>query len=263
MNPAPAAPVAQVERALIFAWERVRRVPVILPGFIVLVLFGHIGVFFLFRVVYPPQASLEMPHPTITVLDRSRPDHQALLRWADAEDIAPASTQTSITDRLLEVSYRPSYATVRTAPLTLPPETTRVQYPPPRDPLALIRSVEAKPAAPVALPPSAPTLVRFSGELARRVRGQQTLALEKRSAKEMEPAEFLIGVTDRGELRFVVLQRSSGNETMDAQASELLSRLELAPSADPITWGRATIQWGADAYRAETPSAKPPTPTPR
>lgn len=260
MNPASTAPVG---RALIFAWERVRRVPVILPGFIVLVFAGHVGVFFLFRVTYPTQESLKAPQPAVTLLDRSRPDHQALLRWADAEDIAPASTQTGITDRLLEVPYRTSYATVRTAPLTLPPETSRVQYPPPRDPLALIRSVEAKPAAPAALPPSAPTLVRFSGELSGRGRGQQTLTLEKRSAKEMEPAEFLIGVTDHGELRYVVLQRSSGNEAMDAQASELLSRLELAPSADPVTWGRATIQWGADAYRAETPGTKPPTPTPR
>jgi hypothetical protein len=261
MNPASAA--APVERALIFAWERVRRVPLVLPGFMVLVFLGHAGAFFLFRVVYPPQASLEMPHPTITLLDRSRPDHQALLRWADAEDIAPATAQTGITDRLLEVPYRPSYATVRTAPLTLPPETSRVQYPPARDPLALIRSVEAKPAAPVTLPPSAPTLVSFSHELAARMRGQPTLALEKRSTKELEPAEFLIGVTDRGELRFVVLQRSSGNEAMDAEASERLSRLELTPSAAPIAWGRATIQWGADAYRNEPSDTKPPTPTPR
>jgi len=240
---------AAIERALIFRWDRVRRIPLILPGFIFLSFLGHIGIFFLFRVVYPAQASLPMPPPTVTVLDPTRPDHQALLRWAEAEDTAPAATQNPVTDRLLKITYQPSYATVRTAPLTLPPEVNRHQYPPPIDPLTLIRSVEARPSAPVQTAPTAPTRVVFGGALAGRSMESGTLAFTARSAEALEPAEFLVGVTDRGEVRFVILQRSSGQEALDAEAARQLSAVKLAKADAPVTWGTATIFWGADAYR--------------
>lgn len=239
---------AQAERALIFAWEHVRRVPLVLPGFLLIAFAGHVGAFFLFRVVYPPQASLPMPPPEITLLDPSRPDHQALLRWAEAGDATPATAHTGITDRLLEIPYRPSYSTVRTAPLMLPPEPDRIQYPPPRDPLALIRSVEPKPTAPAPLARSKPTRVTLSPELAPRLRSTGALSFAKKSADPLEPAEFLIGVTDRGEVRFATLQRSSGSSALDAEAVDLLTRLDLAPADAAITWGRATIHWSADAY---------------
>ena len=239
---------AQAERALIFAWEHVRRVPLVLPGFILLAFAGHVGAFFLFRIVYPPQASMPMPPPEITLLDPSRPDHQALLRWAEAEDTAPAAAQTGITDRLLEISYRPSYTTVRTPPLTLPSEPGRVQYPPARDPLALIRSVETKPAPPPALAAPAPTQVTFSTELAARTRGPIVFAPRTRAAEPLEPTQFLVGVSDRGEVRFTILQRSSGNPRLDAEAAAQLARVQLEPAPEPITWTRATIQWSADAY---------------
>jgi hypothetical protein len=101
--------------------------------------------------VYPPQASIKPPHPSLSVIDLRRPDHQALLRWIDAEDPAPAAAGSSnITDRLLNVTYQPSYATMRTSPLAVPETPPTVLFPPARDPLAIIRSVETKPAP---LPP--------------------------------------------------------------------------------------------------------------
>lgn len=239
---------AEASRALIFAWEKVRHVPLVLPGFLLLALAAHVAAFFLFRVVYPAQASLRPPPPSITVLDPSRPDHQTLLRWAEAEDAAPIIAQTGITDRLLEVSYRPSYTTARTAPLTLPPEPERVQYPPPRDPLSFIRSVESKPAAPPALTKSGPTRVTFSADLTPRLRTDGALTFTKKSTTPLEPAQFLVGITDRGEVRFAVLQHPSGNDALDAEAADQLTRLQLAPAETPIVWSTATIHWSADAY---------------
>jgi len=239
---------AEAGRALIFAWEKVRHVPLVLPGFLLLALAAHVVAFFLFRVVYPPQATLRMPPPSITVLDPSRPDHQALLRWAEAEDAAPVIAQTGITDRLLEVPYRPSYTTARTAPLTLPPEPERIQYPPPRDPVSFIRSVEPKTAAPPVRAKSGPTRVTFSADLAPRLRTDGTLTFTTKSAAPLEPAEFLVGVTDRGEVRFAVLQHSSGHAALDAEAADQLARLQLAPAETPIVWSTATIHWSADAY---------------
>src|SRR5215213_90758 len=107
-------------RSLTFHWQ-VSRVPLILLAFILLSAVGHFCAFFLFQVVYPAQASIKPPHPSFTFLDPRRPDHQALLRWIDAEDPAPAATGASnIADRLLDIKYRPSFATMHTAPLAVP-----------------------------------------------------------------------------------------------------------------------------------------------
>lgn len=240
---------ADTGRALIFAWEKARRVPVILPGFLLLVFLGHAAAFFLFRVVYPPQASLPMPPPPITVLDPSRPDHQALLRWAEGEDTTPAMAHTGITDRLLEIPYRPSYSIARTAPLTLPEQSAPLQFPPARDPLTFIRSVEPQPQPPAIPVRSEPTRVTFSSELTARLRAQPTLALDAKSPEPLDVAEFLVGVSDRGEARFVVLQRTSGSAAFDTAASAQITRLQFTPTDAPITWGRATVHWGSDAYR--------------
>lgn len=239
---------ASAERALIFAWERVRRMPMVLPAFLLLSFVVHVAAFFAFRVVYPPQASLRPPPPPITILDPARPDHQALLRWAEAEDPAPAATQSQLTDRLLEVRYRPSYAAVRTAPLTLAPEVGRAQYPPARDPLHLIRSVEPAQPRPPSPPEAANTRMNFSGELAARASDSGQLAWASRSRDPLEPAEFLVGVTERGEVRFVVLQRSSGNRELDQEAANHLRNFELTQGSAPVEWGHATVNWGADVY---------------
>jgi len=240
---------ARAERALIFAWERVRRVPLVLPAFLLLAFLGPLGAFFLSRVVSPPQASLPMPPPEITMLDPSRPDHQALLRWAEAEDTAPAGSQAGITELLLHVPYRPSFATARTAPLSLPePEPAAAEYPPARDPLALIRSADSRPLARAPLPRPAPTRVTFSAPAAARARGDITLALEQRAAEPLETAQFLIGITDRGEVRFAILQHTSGNAAVDAEAAAQLTQLQLAPAAEPILWAHAFIHWSADAF---------------
>ena len=118
---------------LIFNWDQVRRIPFVLVGFVLISAAAHLCAFFVFQVVYPPQASIKPPHPSLSVIDLRRPDHQALLRWIDAEDPAPAATGSSnITDRLLNVTYQPSYATMRTSPLAVPETPPTVLFPPAR-----------------------------------------------------------------------------------------------------------------------------------
>jgi hypothetical protein len=238
------------ERQTIFHWEVVRRFPTVLPGFILISLLVHGAAFFAFQVVYPPQASMSAPPPAITVLDPQRPDHQALLRWIDAEDPTPAmSAGNAITDRLLQVAYKPSYATLRTPPLMLPEEPARVQFPPARDPLTIIRSVEPKPSIPPEPPASDPTRIVFTGDLGRRpVAALPPLVIRAKSTKELEPASFLVGVDARGAVQYVVSQSSSGNTAIDGEAADYLGKLKLAPGDQPISWGHVTIQWGPEAY---------------
>jgi hypothetical protein len=254
-----------IPRSLTFGWDQVRRIPLVLGAFILISLALHSAAFFLLQVVYPPQASIKPPHPSFSILDPRRPDHQALLRWIDAEDPAPSGAGGSnIAERLLDIPYRPSFTAMRTQPLALPESVQPVLFPPARDALAIIRSVEAKPEAWSAPPPTHSSRVVFSGELAQRVPERALpFAVNTRVAKPVDVPEFIVGVTDRGEIRYIFPQRSSADPNampevakLDEEAAEQLSRLKLNPAESPLTWGRARIEWGAEIYE-EPPAGAP------
>jgi hypothetical protein len=239
---------------LTFSWDGARRFPVVLPGFVLLSLIGHFGAFFLFRVTYPPQASLPAPPPEIIVLDPRLPDHQALWRWIEAEDPAPAATGSNdLTERLLDLPYRPSFATSRTQPLLLSEAAPTVQFPPARDPLDIIRSVEPKPTRPQPAPSARASRVTFDTALASRGGAAPTLDLRGESRVALEPAVFLLGVDARGQIQTLVPQRLSGDEALDTQAAAALAKIKFAPADEPMTWAHATIEWGAAVYAAGNP----------
>jgi hypothetical protein len=240
-----------------FAWEIPRRLAVVLPGFLVLSLLAHAATFFLFQIVYTGRVTIPAPPPSVSLLDPARPEHQALLRLIEAEDPAPvASVQAVVPPALLDVPYVPSYATVSTLPKTLAEPPANVQFPPPRDPITIIRSAAS------AGPPSAPTLaasttrLSFSGELATRslVR-TPPIAFKTLAPPPLQPAGFLVGVTDRGEVRFVFLQSTSGDPVADEFAAGHLTQLSFAPAEPAITWAHATFAWGDDVYPPEKPTS--------
>jgi hypothetical protein len=241
---------ASNQRGMTFHWEVKRRWPTVLPGFILISLIVHAATFFVFRVTYPPQASMAAPPPAVTVLDPRRPDHQALLRWIEAEDPSPGiSASNAITDRLLQVDYKASYAAPKTPPLMLPEDVPRAQFPPARDPLSIIRSAEPKPPAPVPLATGDSTRVTFAGNLQQRIGDRlPPFSVTKKSAVELEQTAFLVGVDAHGTIKYVMPQFSSGDAALDGEAQRYLEGLKLAPGAPEISWGRATIQWGSDAY---------------
>ncbi len=240
-----------------FAWEAPRRMAVVLPGFLMLSLLAHAATFFLFRIVYPTRVTITRPPPTVSLLDPARPDHQALLRLIEAEDPAPAaSVQAVVPQKLLDVPYRPSYASVRTLPQVLAEPPPSVQYPPPRDPLAIIRSATPAAPAPVPTPAANVTRLSFSGALAsRQLVRSPAIAFKTRATALLEPARFLIGVTDRGEVRFVFLQGSCGDSATDDAAAAHLAQLSFAPAGAAIAWGHVAFTWGDDVYPAEKPKS--------
>lgn len=244
--------------AMTFAWANPKGWAAAMPGFLLLSVVSHAATFFLFQIVYSDRVTIAPPVPTVSLLDPRRPDHQALLRLIEAEDPAPvAAVQALVPRQLLDVPYRPSYATVRTFPQTLPEPEVAAQFPPPRDPFAIIRSAAPAPAesAPP-LPPSA-TRVAFSGALAdRAVVRTAPIAFQTRAATSLFPARFLIGVTDRGEVRFVFLQSSCGDLAADDEAAAHLARVSFSPGENPMTWGHAVFQWGDDVYAPGAPKAQ-------
>jgi hypothetical protein len=238
-----------------FAWEIPRKLAVVLPGFLVLSLLAHAATFFLFQIIYTGRVTIAAPPPSVSLLDPTRPEHQALLRLIEAEDPAPvASVQAVVPPALLELPYVPSYATVSTLPKMLAEPPITVQFPPPRDPIAIIRSAASAGPEPALKLPASTTRLSFSGALERRslVRTPQ-IAFKTHAPQPLQPAGFLVGVTDRGEVRFVFLQSTSGDAVADEFAATHLTRLSFAPTEAAITWAHATFAWGDDVYPPEKP----------
>ena len=235
---------------LLFAWERPARFR--WKFFLLLLLSAvvHLGTFFLFQIVYPPRVTIPPPAPEVSLLLPTTPENRALLRRLEAEDPALiAATPGSTPPALLPQKYLASYQTVRTQPRTVAAEAADMRRPSPKDPLAIIRSV-ALPAqfASAALPP-VPTRIEFSTALAGRApSAMPAWNFTPRATAPLEPATFLLGLTGRGEVRYIFPQHSSGDPALDQQAAAQLPRLDFQPAESPIAWGMATITWGDDAY---------------
>jgi outer membrane biosynthesis protein TonB len=226
------------------------RFPATLLLFGVLSFLAHAATFFLFQVGYPSHVSIPLQTPQVSLLTGETPEQQAIMRWVESEDPAlVAATSHPVPAGLFEIPYRPSYQTPRTAPRSM----AEVKEAPERAPApalsTLLRSV--LPAAPGAAPKveRAPTKILLSAGLARRALLAPPV-LKTAVAGPLEDASVMLGVTPEGEVRFVLLQRSSGDHATDAAALAQLEKARLGPveSAPDIEWGFADIVWGDDAY---------------
>jgi hypothetical protein len=243
MKPAPS------DTGLTFDWPEPEGFPLLLFGCVFLSLVAHTVTFFVFQVVYPQRVTIPPPPPLVSLLTPSSPENEALLRWIAAEDPAlVASARSVMPPGLLQVPYRPSFGTARTAPLGSVEAPVAVQFPPARNPLSIIAS--AAPPAALEGPPTLPmrTTIAVSPALAERSLKPPTFRWKQRATQPLQPLRALIGVTDRGEVRFAFVQRSSGDEGIDAEAVHQLEQLSFGPSETPIAWAQATVDFGAEAY---------------
>jgi len=236
--------------ALTFEWPRREGFPFVLLGCVAISLAAHAATFFLFQVTEPPGSTIARAAPQVSVLTPSSPEAVALLRWIDAQDPARAATIANTPPAaLLETAYRPSYATMRTAPLGPVETAVAVPFPTARDPFEIIARAAARRAPPAPASGVQPTTVTFAEPLARRApSAPPPLVPRQRATEPVEPARFLIGVTARGEVRFTFLQDSSGQPALDDQAAAHLQTLVFAPDEAPMTWASAAVIWGDDAY---------------
>ncbi len=237
---------------LTFSWRR-QRSSWLLTGFIFAALLFHSATFFLFQTIVPPRIATPRTAPPVQLLTPFAPDgtpspeNEAVLNWIATADPAIVARVPDVQPSgLLNIPYRPSYLTPRTAPLGVPPEPASIQFPPARDPLSLIIAAPQPPAAPSVIAQN--TLVTFSASLATRAPASTKFTPTQRSNKPVENTRLLLGVSDKGEVRFSFLQQASGFPTLDAEADNFLRTLNFSASSDaPITWGIVTFEWGDDA----------------
>jgi hypothetical protein len=247
---------------IIFSWADRERSSWWLAAFIFLSFLLHSAAFFVFQGKTPLTARAPRTAPSVQLLSASSdpatrsPEADALLQWIATQDPAlVAKIQTVEAGSLLKIPYRPSYQTVRTQPLEAPPEPPTIQFPPARDPIALLRSLSPRiKASPPALAPQS-TLVTVSEGLQERLPQVPQLIPQAKADTKLQHTTVLIGVSKVGETRFAFLQQSSESQALDLEASAFARTLRFAPGNDELQWGTVTFAWGDDAV------AQPPVPS--
>jgi hypothetical protein len=240
-----------------FHWPRLDRSSWVLAGFIFLSLVLHSAAFFLFQASSPIRPPAPRPAQPVQLLtpfgaDGSpSPENASLLAWIAAEDPALVASVPDVQPAaLLAVEYLPSYREMRTAPQGVPEEPATVQFPSAREPLALILGNNPLPAAPEPLLNPQPTRIEFSAQLSSRAPATAFSPAAKVS-KAVQPTRILTGINADGEVHFTFLQQpSSGEATLDAEATTFLQGLRFAPAqGTPTVWGFTTFYWGDDATK--------------
>jgi hypothetical protein len=263
---------------LVFRWERPGRGKWTLSGFLLGSLFLHALGFYLFQIVYPPAVALLPPPGRVSLISPDTDEGRQLLRWLEAEDPALASTTQPAPDAktlvLPTIQHAPSYLGHQPALKDLPPAPPALRIPSAHPPAP----VEKPFAAAQIITKSVPTAIRFSVELDSLISPQPPeLKFSASSREAPEAARFLIGVNEKGEVRYCFLQSSSGDVALDEQARKYLAltrfpAIRNAPASSvkptaaepatvaPLTWGIATLEWGNDLAPPPSPSPGPSTP---
>jgi len=232
-------------------------VPWTLLGFILLSACVHAFGFYIFQTIYPPAAHVGPPPVQIGLLTPGTPEADAILRWIDLEDPALAAEPGKApVPGLMSLPYIPSYSTVHAQPVMAPSPEPPLPYPAGASGLDLVRMAASSPAGSPPPPAPAATTLSFSGPLKNAAIDPlpSFLGLHEADLGELQPARFLLGVSDRGEVQYVFLQDRSGDKTLDSSASRILEQVRFRASAAPLTWGFATFYWGSAVYARPTPA---------
>lgn len=237
------------EPDLTFQWRSETGFPFLLFFCVLGSLFAHTATFFLFQVVYSQHVTIPQPAPHVSLLTPSNPENAALLRWIEAEDPAlVANSESAPPPGLAEVRYVPSFAAPHTAPLGAPVEKSPdVRFPPAVDHLA---PNPLSAGLPTSAPASvAPTIWHFPKSLAGRpVQQSAPMTFTHQATTPVEPTVLLMGVNAEGQVRFSLVQQTSGDPLLDDVAVNYLRRTVFQAADSPMTWTFVTCVWGSDAY---------------
>jgi hypothetical protein len=245
---------------LVFGWEKPGRGKWTLSGFLLGSLAVHAFGFYLFQIVYPPAVALLPPPGRVSLIAPNSDEGRQLLRWIEAEDPALASTTLPAPDAkelvMPTIQHAPSYLGRQPALKDLPPASPAVRIPSAHPPAPVEKPVAATQLVtrPVA------TVIHFSPPFVSLISPQTPeLKFTAASREEPEPAQFVIAVNDKGEVRHCFLKSSSGDVALDEQARKYIAasrvpavRNSAAPGS--LIWGDATVEWGNDVA---TPTASP------
>jgi len=238
-----------------FAGPEAGIIPWTLLGFILLSACVHAFGFYIFQTIYPPAAHVGPPPVQVGLLTPGTPEADAILRWINSEDPALAAEPSKApVPGLMSLPYIPSYSTVRAQPAMAAPSEQPLPYPTGASGLDLVEMAAGHPGGTPLPPVPSGTGLSLSGPLKDAAIGPLPAfdCLHEADLGELQPARFLLGVSDRGEVQYVFLQDPSGDKTLDTSAGRVLEQVHFRASDGPLTWGFATFYWGSPVYAQPT-----------
>ena len=231
----------QTDARLTFDWQKSRwdyRLPVL----IAISLLAHIFCFYLFRVVYPATTALLPPSAQVTVLDSNRPADKEVLDWVTMNDPAILSAPKFDPDVISRVAprYEPIYST-----LSVPLRSSDAAKPKEKGIPSIFSTGTLLPVrAPLPLGgahKNFPTRIEFASTLqAEAPAGSPNLP---QSAGLAEPTSIYVGVNPQGDVDYLFLLQSSGNNALDQKAEDFIRSVKFK-TAPGRTWGTVTWHWG-------------------
>jgi hypothetical protein len=66
------------------------------------------------------------------------------------------------------------------------------------------------------------------------------------SQRLSEPTTFFVGISKKGEVKYLFLLRTSGNDQLDHLAEESVKQLRFQPD-NTESWDTVSLQWGSVA----------------
>ena len=250
---------------LLFTWDSPRGEKLAITIFLTLSLAAHALCFYIFQIVYPPTIALLPPPARVALITPGSEEGRTLLRWIDAEDPALAFTtrrpQETKLRALPKAEHVPSYSVIEPSLKNIPPLERDLRIPSCQPPGA-VHFTQQKPAFPTTV---AKTSVSFSNEL--EAFGAAILPEPVFAASSEEMAEtirFRVAVSKLGEVRYCFPINSSGDSALDEQARLYVAHCRFPKNTgqadSSLTWGTATIVWGNDIARPQSPGAPNATP---
>jgi hypothetical protein len=261
MSGAPTNPgsPANPANSLVFSGHEEGIIPWTLLGFIFLSACVHAFGFYIFQTIYPPAARVGAPPVQVGLLTPGTPEADAILRWIDSEDPALAAEPGKApVPGLGSLPYTASYESIHARPAMAPSPEEPLRYPAGASGLDVVQMAASHPAAsPVPSAPAA-TVLNFSGPLKDAALEPLPSLTELHEADlgELQPARFLLGVSDHGDVQYVFLQNSSGDKTLDTSASRALEKVRFRAGTAALTWGFATFYWGSPVYARPAAAAE-------
>lgn len=268
--------VAPQQFASVFDWTPPRNRNISLISFIAGSTVLHALCFYVFQIVYPPTVALLPPPARISVITPATEEGRQLLRWIEAEDPALAST-TQLPPETASVElpsppHVPSYVNRQPA----------LKEPPPYQPD--LRVPSSQPPAPVPMsrpsttaePPIVPTTLTFAADAG--TPEIPPLQFTTSSSESPQATQFRVAVDQHGVVRHCLVESSSGDAALDAQARDYIMRTRFPAIAssprnqsvqpadrkstteNALLWTTATVAWGNDIAAPPAPPTSAPKP---
>lgn len=238
-------PSANLPNSSIFDWDRPRWNGRLL--WLILFSLGlHFVALYVFHVVYPSTTSLPPPTAQVSVLNPQNPQDRRLLDWVDLNDPAAISApkvDDSLVTKLVP-EYRPTF-TDETPAIQGNQVNASVQEAPTPS-LFIPDNLFLRQARPVPVEPNVRFVSHFEFGSALANRRPVIPGNLPASQRVSEPTSFFVGISKEGEVQYLFLWKSSGNDQLDHQAEETVRRLRFQP-AENEAWDTVSFDWGTVA----------------